>query len=99
PALRVRNVWQALAALQEARLLSEEERADLQEGYDFLLRVQSRLRIVHNRTLDAVPEAPDEVDKLGRRLGFDSGARFLAVLDERRAPETAVFGPRVVRPR
>src|SRR5439155_12227225 len=78
PALRVPNVWQALAALLEAGLLSEEEREGLQEGYDFLLRVQSRLRIVHNRTLDAVPEAPDEVDKLGRRLGFDGGARFLA---------------------
>src|SRR5262249_7869345 len=84
PALRAPTTWQALAALHEEGLLSQEEHAALREGYDFLLRVQSRLRIVHNRTLDAVPESADEVEKLARRLGFDSGARFLAELGERR---------------
>jgi glutamine synthetase adenylyltransferase len=46
--------------------------------------VQSRLRIVHNRTLDAVPESAAEVEKLARRLGFESGGKFLAELEQHR---------------
>ena len=33
------------------------------------------------RDLLAVPEAADEVEKLARRLGFESGARFLSELE------------------
>src|SRR6185503_7904434 len=99
PPLRTPNTWQALAALREAGLLSPLEHDELKAGYDFLLRVQSRLRIVHNRTLDAVPEAPDDVDKLGRRLGFDGGARFLAALDERRARTRELFARLMARER
>src|SRR5262249_17604025 len=55
PALRTPNTWDALDALKTAGLLDEEDHAALQAAYDFLLRVQSRLRIVHNRSLDAVP--------------------------------------------
>src|SRR5262249_31381116 len=84
PALRTPNTWQALAALAGGGLLDAGMHAELRAGYDFLLRVQSRLRIVHNRTLDAVPESPEEVEKLARRLGFDSGERFLAELERHR---------------
>jgi glutamate-ammonia-ligase adenylyltransferase len=84
PALRVTNTWQALAALRAAGLLEQEEQAALRAAYDFLLRVQSRLRIVHNRTLDAVPESSAEVEKLARRLGFESGGRFLQELNQHR---------------
>ena len=54
----------------------------MRAGYDFLRRVQSRLRIVHNRSLDEASEAPEELEKLARRLGFESGGRFLAELDK-----------------
>lgn len=83
--LRTTNTWQAMAALAEAGLIDADAHADLRSGYDFMLRVQSRLRIVHNRTLDAVPDTPDEVEKLARRLGFDSGVRFLQQLEQHRA--------------
>ena len=59
----------------------------MREGYDFLLRVQSRLRIVHNRSLDEVPQAAEDVEKLARRLGFEgteqdtAGGHFLIELD------------------
>ncbi len=86
-ALRRPNTWEALDALRDADLLSSQENAALREGYGFLLRVQSRLRIVHNRSLDELPQAPDEVEKLARRLGYDvtaedtAGGHFLAELD------------------
>jgi glutamate-ammonia-ligase adenylyltransferase len=84
PGLRTTNTWQALSALREGSLIDAQGYTDLRSGYDFLLRVQNRLRIVHNRTLDAVPESPDEVEKLARRLGFDSGTKFLDELDRHR---------------
>ncbi len=73
PELRAANTWKALEALRQVGLLAENEYADLRAGYDFLLRVQSRLRIVHNRSLDEVPEEPTEVAKLARRLGYEAG--------------------------
>ncbi len=81
PALRTTNTWEALAAAHAAGLLSEEEHATLRTAYDFLVRVQGRLRIVHNRALNAVPEAADEVEKLARRLGFEGGPPFLSELE------------------
>ncbi len=74
PSLRRPNTWDALDALRDAGLLTAEEHAALSAGYGFLLRVQSRLRIVHNRSLDELPHAPDEVEKLARRLGYDATA-------------------------
>ncbi len=91
PALRQPNTWQALEALRDGGLLSREEEAALSAAYDFLLRVQSRLRIVHNRTLDELPEAPEEIDKLARRLGYESGERFLAELDRHRTQTRELF--------
>lgn len=99
PALRTPNTWQALDALAAATLISSEEHAVLRAGYDFLLRVQSRLRIVHNRTLDAVPEAADEVEKLARRLGYDCGGRFLAELTQHRGRVRQVYRAVVERER
>jgi glutamate-ammonia-ligase adenylyltransferase len=87
PEVRAANIWEALDALRGACLLSAEEHAALWAGYDFLLRVQSRLRIVHNRSLDEAPGDPAEVAKLARRLGIEAGGgeaagpRFLAELE------------------
>jgi glutamate-ammonia-ligase adenylyltransferase len=84
PALRTTNTREALAAIRDAGLIAESQHADLIAGYDFILRVQNRLRIVHNRTIDAVPEHPVEVEKLARRLGFGCGGKFLAELEDHR---------------
>jgi glutamate-ammonia-ligase adenylyltransferase len=97
PALRTPNTWQALDALRDAGLLTAEEHAALQAGYDFLLRVQSRLRIVHNRSLDEVPGTPAEVEKLARRLRLDgnaaenAGPRFLAELERHTTQIREIF--------
>jgi [glutamine synthetase] adenylyltransferase / [glutamine synthetase]-adenylyl-L-tyrosine phosphorylase len=91
PALRLPNTWQALEALRQAGLLSEEEQTALTAAYDFLLRVQNRLRIVHNRTIDELPEMPEEIDKLARRLGYETGERFLAELERHRKQTRGLF--------
>jgi glutamate-ammonia-ligase adenylyltransferase len=91
PSLRTPNTWQALDALRWTGLVGADDCGVLRGAYDFLLRVQSRLRIVHNRTLDEVPDAADEIDKLGRRLGFDSGPRFLAQLEQHTTQTRVLF--------
>jgi glutamate-ammonia-ligase adenylyltransferase len=91
PALRLPNTWQALQALHQAGLLSAEEQTALTAAYDFLLRVQNRLRIVHNRSIDEVPETPEEIDKLARRLDYETGERFLAELEHHRTQTRELF--------
>ena len=74
PALRTPNTWEALDALRDAGLVwTAEEHRTLRTGYDFLRLVESRLRIVHNRSLDELPERPEDLEKLARRLGFEAG--------------------------
>jgi glutamate-ammonia-ligase adenylyltransferase len=91
PTLRRPNTWQALEALRQAEILSEEEQKELTAAYDFLLRVQNRLRIVHNRTIDELPETPDELDKLARRLGYETGTGFFAELKQHRTRTRELF--------
>jgi glutamate-ammonia-ligase adenylyltransferase len=90
-ALRLPNTWQALEALHQAGLFSAEEKSALTAAYDFLLRVQNRLRIVHNRSIDEVPEIPEEIDKLARRLGYETGERFLGELERHRTRTRELF--------
>jgi glutamate-ammonia-ligase adenylyltransferase len=105
PALRTTNTWEALDALHGANLVSEEEYRMLRMCYDFLRLVESRLRIVHNRSLDELPERPEDLEKLARRLGFEPGSAgspgkaFLAALDRHLAQARTVFLSLVERER
>src|SRR5207253_10589848 len=96
-ALRSGNTWAALDALRQAGLLSDAEHAALRACYDFLRLTESRLRIVYNRSLDELPEHPDDLEKLARRMEFEAGAagsaaeQFLARLDEHLAQTRAPF--------
>jgi glutamate-ammonia-ligase adenylyltransferase len=82
PTVRTTNIRAALDALAGAGVLAGDEARDLCAGHDFLLRVQGRLRIVHNRSLDELPDSAEEVEKLARRLGYenDAGPKFVADL-------------------
>lgn len=105
PALHVTNTWEALDALRAANLLTEREHALLRSGYDFLRLVESRLRIVHNRSLDELPETPDQLEKLARRLGFEptpelsSGSQFLNELERHTTQIRELFERLVERER
>ncbi len=97
PALRATNTWDALNALRDAGLVSAQEHQTLRTCYDFLRQTESRLRIVHNRSLDELPEGPEDLEKLARRLDFEPGPRgsaadqFLARLDEHLSQTRALF--------
>jgi glutamate-ammonia-ligase adenylyltransferase len=97
PVLRRGNTWEILDALLDGGFLPEDEYRVLRAGYDFLRLVESRQRIVHNRTTDELPESPEDVEKLARRLGYepvlDGGAagQFLADLEEHTSATRTVF--------
>jgi glutamate-ammonia-ligase adenylyltransferase len=85
PKLQWSNTWETLEALRSIGLLPQADFEGLQASYDFLRQVESRLRLMTNRPLDVWPEAPEEFEKLARRLGYDAGvdspaARFRAEL-------------------
>ena len=61
----------ALDALHEAKLITTEEHATLRSCYDFMRMVEGRLRIYHNRSLDELPEAQEDLEKLARRVGCE----------------------------
>jgi len=87
PVLRTTNTWDVLKALRTSDLLTENEYATLHAGYEFLRLVESRLRIVHNLSLEELPQKPEDLEKLARRLGFEETAHeraageFLAELE------------------
>ncbi|MDR3639190.1 MAG: bifunctional [glutamate--ammonia ligase]-adenylyl-L-tyrosine phosphorylase/[glutamate--ammonia-ligase] adenylyltransferase [Isosphaeraceae bacterium] len=64
------NLWDALDALRRAGLIAPEAHADLKAAYSFLRTIESRLRLVHNRGDVDLPEHPDELTRLARRLGY-----------------------------
>lgn len=47
----------------------------LAEGWDFLQRLSSRLRIVENRSISELDAGSSELDAVARRLGYGAGAR------------------------
>jgi glutamate-ammonia-ligase adenylyltransferase len=81
PAIRTGSTPEALRRLRQANLLREPEFVALAEGYDFLRRVELRLRIVHDFAIDHLPEGGPALAQLARRLGYagpEPGQRFLA---------------------
>jgi glutamate-ammonia-ligase adenylyltransferase len=97
PALRTTNTWEALEVLRSSGQLAEGDYTTLLASYNFLRLVESRLRIVHNLSLDELPERPDDLEKLARRLGFESGPQgsagyqFLAELERHTSQTREVF--------
>jgi glutamate-ammonia-ligase adenylyltransferase len=84
PSIRTPSTPVALQRLREAALLREAQYDVLLKGYDFLRRLELRLRIVHDYTIDHLPESGHALTVLARRLGYhgeDPGARFLAEYD------------------
>ncbi len=75
PEVRVVNTLEALTALGEAGILAEDEVADLSNGYRFLRRLENRLRIIHDYSMNGLGGTRDYLDKLARRLGYDTKLR------------------------
>ncbi|MDE2322019.1 MAG: bifunctional [glutamate--ammonia ligase]-adenylyl-L-tyrosine phosphorylase/[glutamate--ammonia-ligase] adenylyltransferase [candidate division NC10 bacterium] len=71
--LRVNNTLKALEAARGAGLLADLDVAYLCDSYRFLRTVQNRLRVVADREISALPRDPSALDRLARRLGYNTG--------------------------
>ncbi len=74
PEIRHSNTWHAIDGIRSVGLISDDEHAALYQGYTFLRQVECRLRIFHNRSLDELPEATEDLEKLARRIGIEHPA-------------------------
>jgi glutamate-ammonia-ligase adenylyltransferase len=66
------NTRIAMEKLRAAGYLDGYTHSFLVEHYEYLRRVESRLRIVHNVSRDTLPDSRDDLEKLARRLGYHS---------------------------
>ncbi|HEY5975705.1 MAG TPA: bifunctional [glutamate--ammonia ligase]-adenylyl-L-tyrosine phosphorylase/[glutamate--ammonia-ligase] adenylyltransferase [Geobacteraceae bacterium] len=95
PALRERNSLQALAILQEARLVKEEDCAALAEAYRFLRTVEHRIQVVQERQTHSLPRKDEEFLALARRCGYlrpGGVERFRETLEHHRQRVSAIYG-------
>ena len=75
PSLRLPNTLKTLEALQAAGLLSSAESETLSSGYKFLRRLENKLRLVHDQSINEISTDRASLLKLARRLGYPERPR------------------------
>jgi glutamate-ammonia-ligase adenylyltransferase len=68
--LRCRNTIDTLSLLQSENLLSEIDYENLVTGYKFLRRLENKLRLVHDQSVNQLAAEPAYLAKLARHLGY-----------------------------
>jgi [glutamine synthetase] adenylyltransferase / [glutamine synthetase]-adenylyl-L-tyrosine phosphorylase len=94
PQIRSASTPQALALLLAHGHLPPQDHAPLARGYSFLRRLESRLRIVRDRSVDRLPETGLELLRLARRMGYSgprAGEELLADYQRTAAEVRAAF--------
>ena len=72
PEIRSCNTLLAMEAMRQLALLSEPDYQALSDGYRFLRRLENRLRIIHDYSMNDLGGPRKYLNKLARRLGYDS---------------------------
>ena len=75
PDIRSTNTIEALQAVKGCNLIPEDEGDTLLNGYICLRRLENRLRIVHDYSMNDLGGSREYLDKLARRLGYDPNLR------------------------
>lgn len=89
PRVRERSTLGALARLAASGYVPGDQAERLAEAYRFLRDVEHKLQIVRERQTQLLPTEPDELMRLGRRLGF-LGEDGVTAFRARLAAHTAV---------
>ncbi len=69
-ALRCRNTVDTLHILQSENLISKMDYESLVTGYKFLRRLENKLRLVHDQSVNELASEPAYLAKLARHLGY-----------------------------
>lgn len=75
PQLRQCNTLKTLEALQSVGLLSVDAAETLGSGYKFLRRLENKLRLVHDQSINEIATDRASLLKLARRLGYPERPR------------------------
>ena len=73
--LRSPSTVTALKAMRHEQLMADQDAETLLTGYKFLRRLENRLRIIHDYSMNDLGGSSDYLDKLARRLGYDTKLR------------------------
>ncbi len=73
--LDVERIEVQIERLQKLGRLPDPQAEALREGWEFLQRLASRLRIVENRSMSELDEERGDLDGLALRLGYPGGGR------------------------
>lgn len=86
PALYERNTYLALEVLMEKGYLSKKDMDRLKDGYMFLRKVENRMRIDRDFSVEKIPGNEKDLEPIAMRMGFKGktcGRDFLAALTEK----------------
>ncbi|PLX95937.1 MAG: bifunctional [glutamate--ammonia ligase]-adenylyl-L-tyrosine phosphorylase/[glutamate--ammonia-ligase] adenylyltransferase [Desulfuromonas sp.] len=75
PDLQVPNTLEALQRLGDAGILAPRDRDTLEGGYKFLRRLENKLRLVHDQSINELSGERDYLLRLARRLGYPERPR------------------------
>jgi [glutamine synthetase] adenylyltransferase / [glutamine synthetase]-adenylyl-L-tyrosine phosphorylase len=73
PDLQKTNTLETLQGLCRHHILSESEHTELAQGYKFLRRMENKLRLVHDQSINDLSGERDDLVKLAQRLGYPPG--------------------------
>jgi glutamate-ammonia-ligase adenylyltransferase len=72
PNLRLRGTLEALQALYRGKILKRDDYRLLSGGYLFLRRLDHRLRLERDQSIDAFEAEPGRLDGIARALGYSA---------------------------
>jgi glutamate-ammonia-ligase adenylyltransferase len=74
-AIRTPATLDALKAIRQAQLIPDDDAETLITAYKFLRRLENRLRIIHDYSMNDLGGSREYLDKLARRMGYDQKLR------------------------
>jgi glutamate-ammonia-ligase adenylyltransferase len=69
-ALRESNTLDMLKALRRGNRIENDEYVALANGYQFLRRMENKLRLIHDQSIDLLPGDASQLVRLARSLGY-----------------------------
>jgi len=75
PELRTTGTVAALKAIRALELVPDDVAESLYNGYLFLRKLENRLRIIHDHSVNDLSGTRNYMNKLARRLGYDPGLK------------------------
>ncbi len=81
--IRERNTLRTLQKLQQRGIIKKDVFFKLNDSYEFLRRVEHAIQMVDELRVHALPEDPDELEKLAKRVGLKNKGELERVYEER----------------